>query len=336
MGRSAKKKTNANHTKRIIEFETALQFDETAAEITHYLIDGFSRLAHSDPEKKSIMWKATIESPSTSFVEKEDYLWRFFTLLEDNRAELEQVIAKKKQFSFNDRRVTVRNKSSEILVKSMIVDHPMLTTSSLMPDTFFSNLFTTAFMNQEPAFNLVFSMLNDRVYQIFNECSARVDTTLERVELELKNPDELKVKIEANNSLDSSFFLETVIRASAALINEIIHFTKDLPGLNKLNQNDFVKITESKVIDYYYIVNSVLFINGESYYYITDSLIYTRFWMNTIRPQPAVDKLFEFAELLVSLRLTKREKALLLAQVLTQPGLFNQKRRTTDIVLYIY
>jgi hypothetical protein len=320
MGRSAKKKINVNHTKRVVEFQTNNKImDETSVEIAHHIIESYSKYVYLDPEKKALLMKATIESSNAAYVEKEDYLWRFFTLLEDNRAELEQVIAKKKPFSFNDRRVTVRNKSSEILVKSMIVDHPMLTTSSLMPDTFFSNLFTTAFMNQEPAFNLIFTLLNDKVYQIFNESTALVQTTFERLELELKNPEQLKAKVEANNNLDIEFVKEMLVKASGTVFKELIDFAKCLPGLNNLEQKDFVRITESRVVEFCTFVNSILYFEGEFYNFF-DNLIYTKHWMSVIRSPITAEKCVEFWECYTTLNLSKRERALLSAQILTQQG----------------
>jgi hypothetical protein len=328
MGRSAKKKANViNRLKSEIrcgggEFDDEKEH-EFNFDLGQHVFQDYSKFLHFDQSKKSLIWTASINSSPTgglSSFEKEDFLLRFINLLEENRAELEPSIAKKKQFTFRDRRVTAKNKSSEILVKNMLAEQPLISTSSLMAETFFSNLFSSAFMNKEPAFNLIFTLLNDRIYQIFSECSSRAYRTLERVNQELQHLAEMRVRIEANNSLDYSDFIDALVRASPTLLKEAECFYKELPGLNKLNVADFSKITQAKMLDYYFIINSVLFIDGESYFYISGDIIYTRFWMSLIRPQEFVDGVFDFMSAFNVLKLSKREKALLIAHILTQPG----------------
>jgi hypothetical protein len=324
MGRSAKKK--ASFDNRMFDFQNEESHEmiesEAIANISHHVIENYSKFLHLDFNEKSLIWTASLSSNSDTLnLERYDYLTRFLKLVEDNKAELETALAKKKHFNFKDRRVSLKNKSSEILVKNMLSEQPLISTLSLMPDTFFSNLFASAFLSQEPAFNLIFTLLNDRIYQVFNESSARIYKLFERVEKELENPEEMKARIEANNRLDYNYFVETLFKVSSVILPQIFNFYKELPGINKLNSADFTQITETKFSDFYFIVYSILFIDGENYNYVTDDVIYSRFWMSTIRSKEIVDEVFEFVDIFNPLKLSKREKALLVTCIFTQPGI---------------
>jgi hypothetical protein len=323
MGRSAKKKA-FNGRPSADDLREEFQEDEEIEDdinLTEKVFDSYSKFILSDSSERSLIWKASINfNPASSFLEREDFLFKFIRLLEENRVELESAFAKKKHFTFKKKRVSLKNKSSEILVKNMLSEQSLISTNSLMTDTFFSNLFASAFLSQEPAFNLIFTLLNDRMYQVFNECSSRVYTTLDRIEKELHNPDEMKHRIEENNKLEYNFFVGTLITVVPGLLREAEYYYKQIPGFNKLNVDDFTKIIESKMLDYYFVVNSALFIGDESYYYISDQVIYTRFWMNSFRPKEFVDIVFDFMAVFNPLKLSKREKALLIAYILSQSG----------------
>lgn len=100
----------------------------------------------------------------------------------------------------------------------------------------------------------------------------------------------------------------------------VILFAKEIPGLNELSSHDFATIINNKLFDYFIIMNSVLFINGESYLFIKEDLQYTRYWMDKIKGKTKNDLLFDYADDLNALELTTKEKALLIAHLFTLPS----------------
>lgn len=224
---------------------------------------------------------------------------------------------KKRPLIFNNRRINSKNKSSEILVKNIMGNQNAIKASSLLPNTFLSNLFTTAFLPCEPAYLVIFSLLNDKIYQIFVENTMKTYKMYEKVMLELQNPEHINMMIQRSNKMNPNVFAQKFLATMPDALQQAIKFVKELPGLNELNSTDFALIVNKKLFDYFIIINSILFVNGESYLYLDEDTLYTRFWMNSIRPKPVVDLLFEFIELFNSLNLTKKEKGLLIALVFT-------------------
>jgi hypothetical protein len=131
----------------------------------------------------------------------------------------------------------------------------------------------------------------------------------------------MRQKIEANNNHNPQHIVNLLLKSMPSMLEEAVKYGKEIPGLNKLNNADFTTILNMKMFDYFIITNSILFIEDESYLFLNDDSIYTRFWMNTLRSKQAVDPLFEFAELFNSLCLTKKEKGLLIVITFTAGGM---------------
>jgi len=99
-------------------------------------------------------------------------------------------------------------------------------------------------------------------------------------------------------------------------------FLRVLPGLNELNICDLATIIKRGFIDFHVVTFSKLFINGESYLFLSDKYQFTRKWMIKIRGKEKTDIKFQAAEALNSLNLTIHEKALLIIFLLTTIGWF--------------
>ena len=243
---------------------------------------------------------------------EEDYIFKFFNLIEENKANFD-LMNKKRPFFFNNRRIINKNKSSEILVKNILGHQTSLKASDLLPNTFYSNLFISAFLPCEPSYQVIFSLLNDKIYQIFNENTVITYRNFEKLIKELEDPELMREKIEKNNLINPSDLVNNLLSAMPVALQEAIKFGKEIPGLNELNASDFAEIINTKIFDFFMIVNSVMFINGESYLYLPNDMMYTRNWMNMIRTKEVADPLFEFMDIFNKLNLTKKEKGLLIA-----------------------
>jgi hypothetical protein len=131
----------------------------------------------------------------------------------------------------------------------------------------------------------------------------------------------MRQKIEANNKQNPEHIVDLLLKSMPSMLEEAVKYGKEIPGLNKLNNSDFTTILNMKMFDYFIITNSILFIDDESYLFLNDDSIYTRFWMNTLRSKETVDPLFEFVDIFNSLCLTKKEKGLLIIIMFTAGGM---------------
>jgi hypothetical protein len=134
--------------------------------------------------------------------------------------------------------------------------------------------------------------------------------------------DAMRQKIEASNGKPTEEMVALLFKSMPSMLEEAVKFGKEIPGLNKLNNEDFTAVLNMKMFDYFIITNSILFMDGESYLFLNDDCVYTRFWMNLLRTKPVIDPLFEFTEVFNSLCLTKKEKGLLIVIMFTMEGRF--------------
>ena len=295
----------------------------------------YNKFVHTDENKRlkklyALVAKSDDEERHSleNMKNNEDNLRKFFNLIQGNKINLDHhletlsigsgcSVTNQSNQGWNG-----KNRTSEILVKNILGTHThALKALDLLPNTFFSDLFTKAFTPSEPAYQVIFSLLNDKVYQIFNEHTMSTYKKFERIKREMEHPERMRELIEKNNHRSMREVFKTLLKTLPDALQHAIAFGKDLPGLNELNSADFAVIINKKMFDFFMIVNSVLFIGGESYMYIGDEdIIYTRYWMNTLRPKQIVDPVFTFMKLFNSLFLTYKEKALLIALLFTVPS----------------
>jgi hypothetical protein len=126
----------------------------------------YLKLVNVDSVDTLVKFKSpALNDPSCSLnnYESENFLLRFINLLEENKANLDAMMAKKRPFILNNRKISHKNKSSEILVKNILDTQESMASlkaNSLIPNMFFSNLFTTAFLTNEPAYGAIFSLVS--------------------------------------------------------------------------------------------------------------------------------------------------------------------------------
>jgi hypothetical protein len=290
----------------------------------------FSNFVRADSEQK----KAKINSVNAKAHKKEiendhtndDCLLKFFALLQENKISLDIIeMNKKKQQQQKKRLLNGENKVSSpdvLALKNILGTQSSFNPDSLIPYTFYSNLFTTTIAPCDRSNQPIFSLLNDKIYQIYNENTEAIYVLHEKVrrEMELNNGSKLRAFISANNKRSTSDIITALLRILPNALQLAVGFGKHLPGLNELNAADFSLIIEKKIFDYFMISNSILFIDGESYMYITEDVVYTRYWQNMLRTKEVVDPLFEFMAVFNPLNLTKKEKALLIALIFTMPA----------------
>jgi len=207
----------------------------------------------------------------------------------------------------------------DTLFSNFINTNKSLNSSNILPNLNFSKLY----MNNETYdsnYFIISSLINDKIYQLYIEHSKRTYSYYDK-----------SVKLSQNRSQllkghDCSLkeIWNALIESIPEFVKSVILFAREIPGLNEISNNDFSIIINNRLFDFYIIMNSVLFINGESYMYLKDDIVYTREWHNKIKGKEKTDGLFEFAEFFNSLNFTVKEKALLIAYVFTLPGIFSK------------
>lgn len=250
---------------------------------------------------------------SISIDKNEDYMSKFLRVLET-----------REDFNCNSH-VHLNNtslnktKPTDLFMKNLLDLHKPLKSSNILPKTNYSSMFTTSLNQTEASYHIISSLINDKIYQLYNTHSEDTLVSYERA----KKLVEKGTSVFGENSPDTT--LEKVranlIQSIPGFVKSVILFAKEVPGLNELNETDFATIINNKLFDFFVIMNSILFINGESYLYLPNNVHYSRYWLNKIKGKATTDALFEFVTELNELGLTNKEKALLIVLVFTMPDL---------------
>ena len=205
--------------------------------------------------------------------------------------------------------------STKQFLFDILKQHKPLAKSLIQPNTYYSDLF----MNLQPrdsSYQIISSMLNDKIYQLYNECYKKVHEAYERAHHLIKN----KVTVFEGHDSTTKEIWSCLVESIPSFVKMVISFAKECPGLNEIDQSDFTIVINSKLFDFYIIQNASLFIDGESYQIIANNIQYTRAWMNKIKAKEKNDILFEFTQEFNRLNLTLKEKALLTTLCFTFPG----------------
>ncbi|CAF4377245.1 unnamed protein product, partial [Rotaria sp. Silwood2] len=93
-------------------------------------------------------------------------------------------------------------------------------------------------------------------------------------------------------------------------VKNLITFAREMPAINEIDFDDYHKIMNNRLFDFWLIKHAPLIRNNESYIMLPNGLQYTRQWMNKIIGEEMVEIMFEFAKKFNELNLTQEEYAL--------------------------
>jgi hypothetical protein len=206
------------------------------------------------------------------------------------------------------------NSSLSKLLKS----HPVFKTSNLIPKTDFLNAYVKFKINDFDYRNLItYSIVNNIVYQSFITHTNFVESHIQKAnDLVSKN-----IKIfPGHDACFDDMFKELSQKNIPHIMRIAASFLRVLPGLNELSISDLATIIKRGFIDFHVVTFCKLFINGESYLFLSDKYQFTRKWMIKIRGIEKTEIKFKTAEALNKLNLTVHEKALLIIFLLTTLG----------------
>ncbi|CAF1057702.1 unnamed protein product [Rotaria sordida] len=94
-------------------------------------------------------------------------------------------------------------------------------------------------------------------------------------------------------------------------VKNLISFSREMPAINEIDFDDFHKIMNNRLFDFWLIKHAPLIRNNESYIILPNGLQYTRQWMNRIIGEEIVEAMFELARKYNELNLTQEEYALI-------------------------
>lgn len=122
-------------------------------------------------------------------------------------------------------------------------------------------------------------------------------------------------------------------------VRGLISISRDLPGLNELNPKDFTCIINTNLFNYYLLAYTALYIEGENYNMLGNSIQYTRYWMTRVIGPEMTEALFEWTKRFNELGLTHREIALqypIVLTTVTKNSVFEEPATISTLHEYFY
>nr|ASL70614.1 nuclear receptor [Brachionus koreanus] len=260
---------------------------------------------------------AILGSNRTRLQPYEDYMTKFLDLLEIpenlNDLNIESV-------SIVSGQSNALVKTSDLFMRNLLDLHKPLKTANILPRTNYSSMFTTSFNQNDLSYHIISSLINDKIYQLYNTHSEPTMMVYEKAQRMIAQGN---IGALGNNSADLTLdqVWSSLVQSIPEFVKSVILFFKEVPGLNEINEGDFANILNSKLFDFFVVMNSILFIKGESYLHLPNNIHYTRYWMQKIKGKYTTDVLFEFVQELNDLNMTNKEKALFIVLVFTMPDL---------------
>nr|ASL70537.1 nuclear receptor [Brachionus calyciflorus] len=211
-------------------------------------------------------------------------------------------------------------KTSDLFMKNLLDLHKPLRKANILPRTNYSSMFTTSFNQNDLSYHIISSLINDKIYQLYNTHSEPTLMVYEKAKRLIAKGN---MSILGDNSPDLTLdqVWSSLVQSIPEFVKSVILYFKEVPGLNEINESDFANILNNKLFDFFIIMNSILFIKGESFLHLPNNIHYTRYWMQKIKGKYTTDMLFDFVQELNDLNLTNKEKALFIVLVFTMPDL---------------
>lgn len=209
------------------------------------------------------------------------------------------------------------NESSFTLSK-ILQSHKIFQPSStnVVPKTNFLNSFNLELKDADYKNLITFSLINNKIYQAY--ITHVKNLHLEFHEGFIKEQLE-KTYVPREASLDA--ILNEISSKYPSLIKIFTAFIQHAPGFGELPKEHFLNIIKRNNLDFYMIVYSHLFRDGESFIFLSNGFQVTREWLNKIRGKDKTDYQFETAESLNGLGLNEKEKAVLCVYIFSLHGI---------------
>lgn len=210
--------------------------------------------------------------------------------------------------------------AKDSVLYNLLDSHPMFKSCNLLTGTAHSN-FHSLNRKFDENYQIIMSLLSDKVYQIIVENNERENRRYEPV-MKLLRCGPLQRATDPDDNVSIVDVWDGILESIPSLVKDLISLVKELPGLNELKAKDFATIINNRLFDYYVIRYSYLYANDDCFIQLPNGIQYTRArHLKVIGPE-MVHALFTFTHDLNELALTARETALMYPYLLTVHGMF--------------
>jgi hypothetical protein len=185
-----------------------------------------------------------------------------------------------------------------------------------------SGVISVSFQPGGIVYKAMFNSFNQSILKSYKETTVDYEGKYALVKKELaEDRGRVAARIAAINKQEAATVFKELLLVMPRNLEHAVRFGKETPVISQLNSPDYAKIIELKHFHFFIIATSMFYMDGESYVFLNNGqTAFTRYWISAVRRKAEVDLMFEFTEMLNRLNLTRTEKALLAAVVLTTPG----------------
>ncbi len=168
--------------------------------------------------------------------------------------------------------------------------------------------------------DLIMSFISDKLYQAHVETNMVVANQYDRAIELIKSNNNKNIFLGHDADIRDVWYGFT--ESAVLTVRDLIRFSKMVPGLDRLSENDFKKIMNEKLFYYVLIKNSKLVIDDESYMIMPNNIQYSKAWFIKTVGIEMTNKLFDFYESFNNLNLTLKEISALVPYIITLLGNF--------------
>jgi hypothetical protein len=172
---------------------------------------------------------------------------------------------------------------------------------------------------------MILSFIGDKLYQAYIETDLITEIQFNRMQkLILSNKSDNNLK-PVGHDADLNEVCFGLTESARLIVRDLIKFSKMVPGLDRVTENDFKTIINEKLFYYALIKNSKLIVDGESYIFLPNNIQYSKPWFIKTIGNEMTDKMFDFYASFNDIKLTLKEISTLLPYIITLPGIIFKK-----------
>lgn len=213
------------------------------------------------------------------------------------------------------------HQQSMLSISNIMSMNKLCSSSSMVINSNFLNMY----MNRttvDPSSQQICSVLNDKIYQLYNEHIKESDVIFEKLLECLRNMKEQGDDYIEDSDLKlfngtSDTIWNGLIESLPEYVQSTFYFCKEMPGINELPHHEFSTVINNKLFELFHTVHSRFFFDDECYLILKNKAHYSKFWMTKVKGKKKTDSTFELSEMLNKVGMTGKERALLIPLMLT-------------------
>lgn len=162
-----------------------------------------------------------------------------------------------------------------------------------------------------------FSLINNKIYQSYVDAIKKMDPV---IQTSLKFREARKDFRNEQQNIDLNEMLREILKVMKQYESLIEFLLNEIPGFNTLPIEYQAKIIKNNIINIFLITYVNYYENGELIFYLENGYHVTKKSLAKLRGQYICDLQYNFLDCLHDLKITEREKSILLAYLFSIPG----------------